>query len=99
VEAARTLAERAMESSATFDGRLDFLTLRVLARPLRPEERVIAKTTFEGFRKHYAGNATDAEKLLSVGDRKHDPSLPAADCAALTMLASQLMNLDEVLNK
>lgn len=99
VEAARALAERSMQATATMDARLDFLTLRIMARPLRLEERTIAKKAFEGFRTHYAGHPDDAEKLLSVGERKYDPALSLADYAALTMLTNQLMNLDEVLNK
>jgi hypothetical protein len=99
VEAARTLAERSMQSTAAMDGRLDYLTLRILARPLRLDERAIAKKAYDGFRTHYEAHPEDAEKLLSVGERKRDPSLPLADHAALTMLTNQLMNLDEVLNK
>ena len=37
--------------------------------------------------------------LLAVGESKPDPSLDAAELAAWTMLANQLMNLDEALNK
>ncbi|MBL8228579.1 MAG: DUF1553 domain-containing protein [Bryobacterales bacterium] len=99
VEAARTLAERSMQSSAAMDARLDYLSLRIMSRPLRLEERVIAKKAYEGFRTHYETSPKDAEKLLSVGERKFDPSLPLAEHAALTMLTNQLMNLDEVLNK
>jgi hypothetical protein len=48
---------------------------------------------------HYQGHPDDAKKLLSVGESKADPSLDAATLAAWTMLANQLLNLDEVLNK
>ena len=37
--------------------------------------------------------------MLSVGDSERDASLPAAEFAALTMVANQLFNLDEVLTK
>jgi hypothetical protein len=99
VEAARTLAERSMQSTAAIDARLDYLTLRILARPLRLDERAIAKKAYEEFRTHYAAHPEDAEKLLSAGERKRDASLPLADYAALAMLTNQLMNLDEALNK
>lgn len=99
VEAARTLAERSMQSAASWDSRLDYISIRLLARPLRIEERVIVKQAYEQFHKHYAANPGDAEKLLSVGERKYDPSLPLAEHAALAMVTNQLMNLDEVLNK
>jgi hypothetical protein len=37
--------------------------------------------------------------LLNQGERKPDPALAPGDYAAMTMLTSQLLNLDEVLNK
>src|SRR5258708_18623574 len=45
VEAARELAERGMRSAADFDGRLDFLSTRLLARPFTPKERTIARSS------------------------------------------------------
>ncbi|MBL8212801.1 MAG: hypothetical protein JNK87_18955, partial [Bryobacterales bacterium] len=99
VEAARSLAERSMESTAAFDARLDYLSTRIMSRPLRLEERSVAKKAFDGFLAHYQTHPEDAEKLLAVGERKRDPSLPVADHAAFTMLTNQLLNLDEVLNK
>ena len=99
VEAARALAEKSMEALAGFDERLDFVTVRLLARPLAPAERQIASKSYAEFLRFYEGHAADARKLLAMGERKADPSLVPADFAAMTMLTSQLMNLDEVLNK
>jgi hypothetical protein len=99
MEAARRLAERSMEALAGFDPRLDFIATRVLARPLAPPERQIAAKAFQDFRRYYEAHPTDAGKLLNVGEKKPDPALPPAEFAALTMLANQLLNLDEVLNK
>jgi hypothetical protein len=99
VEAARTLAERAMQSAAGLDGQLDYISLRLLARPLSAGERTIVRRGFAGFEQHYRDAPADAAKLLRTGERKRDPALPAAHFAALTMVANQLMNLDEVLNK
>ena len=50
-------------------------------------------------RAHYAAKPADAEALLKVGDSKSDEKLPKAELAAWTMVCSQLLNLDEVLNK
>jgi hypothetical protein len=47
----------------------------------------------------YAANEADARALVAVGDSKADPSIPPVELAAWTMLANQLFNLDEVLNK
>ena len=99
VEAAKELAERGMQSSADFDGRLDFLSTRLLSRPFTARERAIARRSYDEFRAYYAAHAGDAGKLLNEGERKPDPALPPADFAAMTMLANQMLNLDEVLNK
>jgi Protein of unknown function (DUF1553) len=99
VEAARVLAEAAMQSTSAFDARLDYLSARVLARPLAANERLIAHRAYADFERYYSAHPDDARSFLDDGDRKPDPSLSPAEHAALTMLASQLLNLDEVLNK
>jgi hypothetical protein len=99
VEAARELAGRGMQASFEFDGQLDFVSTRLLARPLTLREKVIAKKSFERFRTYYAAHENDAKKFLNQGERKPDPALPQAEYAAMAMLTSQLLNLDEVLNK
>src|SRR5580658_4131737 len=53
VEAARVLAERGMQSAADFDGLLDFLSTRLLARSFTPKERSIARKSFEQYRGYY----------------------------------------------
>lgn len=99
VEAAKVLAGRSMENSPNFDEQLDYIAARVLIRPLTLKERQIARRSFDAFREHYAQDPEGATALLATGARKADPALSQADYAAMTMLTSQLLNLDEVLNK
>ena len=100
VEAARYLAQRAMrDAGADFDQRLDFITTRLLARQMKSGERAVAHRTYRQFVEHYGSNAREAGKLLATGESAPDEALPSAESAAWTMLTSQLMNLDEVLNK
>ena len=100
VEASRYLAQRAMrEAGDEFDRRLDYVTTRLLARDLSQKERAVAKRTYDGFIGFYNSNAEEAKKFLAVGESPPDEALPATESAAWTMLASQMMNLDEVLNK
>jgi hypothetical protein len=99
VEAARSLAESAMENTIGFEARLDYISARVLVRPLAANERLIARRAYSDFERYYSAHTEDARKFLDDGERKPDPSLAPAEHAALTMLASQLLNLDEVLNK
>ena len=99
VEAARSLAQHAIDSSANQDQRLNYMAERLLARSLRPEELAIVRGSLEKFEKHYAAQADDAKKLITVGESKAEPKLPVPQLAAWTMVANELMNLDEVLNK
>jgi len=100
IEASRYLAQRAMrEAGDDFDRRLDYLTTRLLARDFTDPERAIAKRTYEGLFDLYRSDDDEAVRLLAVGESPYDAALPAGESAAWTMLASQLMNLDEVLNK
>jgi len=99
VEAARFLAETAMENAAGFDARLDYIASRVLMRPLAAGERAIARKAYDDFERYYSAHPEDARKFLDDGDRKPDPSLAPSEHAALTMLTSQFLNLDEVFNK
>ena len=99
VEAARHLAERAIESNADVDRRIDFLADRLLARPLLPEELAIVRGTLANFEQHYTAATDDAAKLVAVGESRANSNVPAPQLAAWTMVANELMNLDEVLNK
>ena len=82
-----------------FDQRLDYLTTRLLARDFSQNERAVAKRTYDGFIGFYSSNAAEAKKLLAVGESPPDEALPVTESAAWTLLASEMMNLDELLNK
>jgi hypothetical protein len=100
VEAARVLAQRSLkEVCSTEDARLDFMAERLLSRPLRPEEMKIARASLNDLLASYKAAPDDADDLLEVGESKVDESLDAPTLAAYTMVANELMNLDEVLNK
>jgi hypothetical protein len=100
VEAARHLAQSALKNGgATPEARIDFLARRLLSRPLRAEEAKVVRASLDELTDFYKGHAEEAKKLLAVGESKADPTLDAGTLAAWTMLANELMNLDEVLNK
>jgi hypothetical protein len=100
VEAARNLAQRALrESHGNLDLEIDFMTARLLARPFDQKEREIVKRAYQDYLAYYDSHPEDAQKLLSVGESKADLPAAAPQVAALTMVANQVMNLDEVFNK
>lgn len=99
VEAARALAERAYKASQDFDSRIDYVTLQVLSRQLEPRERQIVRQSFEQLASYYKDEPRDAGRLLATGASPYDETLDTAQFAALTMVTSQILNLDEALNK
>ncbi len=100
VEAARNLAQTALKAAPSdAKATLDFMARRVLSRPFRPAEVAVLQASLAALTSHYTQTPADASKLITVGDIKADPSLPPPQLAAWTMLASQLLNLDEVLSK
>jgi hypothetical protein len=110
VEAARRLAETALRDGAgdpspdpaPADAReagIQLMAARLLARPFGDEELAVARASLGDLLDHYRAHPAEAKELISVGESKADPSLDPVPLAAWTMLANQLMNLDEVLNK
>ncbi len=100
IEAARSLAQSALERGGESpELRIDYIARRLLARPFRPEELAIAQASLSKLNAYYQSNPDEAVRLIAVGESKADPALPPATLAAWTMLANELMNLDEFLNK
>lgn len=99
IEAARYLAQRAILHSGDSDQQFDFIALHLLARSLEQNERAIVKLTHKSCLNYYDSHPEDAKKLLSVGESGPVETSTPSKLAALTMVASQLMNLDEALNK
>jgi hypothetical protein len=100
VEAARGLAQLALaQPGDSADCRIDFMARRLLARPLGPEEMQVVKASADRLIAYYQSHPEDAAQLLAVGELKPPRSPETAIVAAWTMLANELMNLDEVINK
>jgi hypothetical protein len=99
VEAARSLADKTLALGGdTDDARIDFLARRLLARPLTAEEAAIVKQSLAGLTEWYQGHPDDAKQVIAVGQSKSVATDPVL-LAGWTMLANQLMNLDEFLCK
>ena len=96
VEAARILAQKSLENKSDA---LDFMAERLLARPLSAREKQIVKASAQDLLAHYRSEPEAAEQLLAVGETKPDGKVDAPTLAAYTMVANELLNLDEVLNK
>ncbi len=100
VEAARNLAELAIESdAANMQKRLDYISQRLLSRSFEKDEVEVITCSLDKLRLTTEDRPHEAKSLLTVGESKPNEKIDAVEFAAWTMLVNQLMNLDEVLNK
>ena len=99
VEAVRVLAAKALKSESETSARLDYITMRLLARELETDEKQLATRTLDQALEQFKAAPEDAAKLIGVGEKPADTSLPATELAAWTLVASQILNLDETLTK
>jgi mono/diheme cytochrome c family protein len=96
VEAARNLAQRALKQADP----IAHIAQQLLSRPLTEKESALAQSSHAELLEHYKATPQDAADFLkSSGESPLDPSLPLPELAAMTLVASQVMNLDEALNK
>ncbi|MBI3858230.1 MAG: DUF1553 domain-containing protein, partial [Planctomycetes bacterium] len=93
VEAARVLAARMMKEGIPGGFR------RVLARPPSAAEEEILRRALGSNLEAFRRNPEAARKLVSTGDSKPDPALDVAELAAMTTVASLILNLDEAVTK
>ncbi|MBV9266540.1 MAG: DUF1553 domain-containing protein, partial [Acidobacteriaceae bacterium] len=91
VEAARVLAENAMKSNDHFDGELEYLSSRVLMRPLDEKETDVLSQSYKDFLAYYSAAPDDASKLLRAGASPADAKLAKPQFAALTMVANEML--------
>src|SRR5690606_9838187 len=100
IEAARHLAQRTLSEGGGSDAeRLNYLASRLLARPLTDQERTVVESSLATLLAYYRQHAQDAQAVTAVGESKPAATMDVAALAGWTMLANELMNLDEVLNK
>lgn len=100
VEAARRLAENALEASSGDDSMtLAYIVERVLARPMSSVEKDLVLAAQKDYFDHYQKNLADAKALITVGETEKGNNIDDATLAAWSMVCNQVMNLDEALNK
>ncbi len=100
VEAARALAERAIHEAGPLpEERINRMGLILLAHVPPPQMATVLEKSFTEMQKHYAADPKDARSLVNVGEKRVDNSIPAPELAPWTMIASEMLNLDETVNK
>ena len=57
------------------------------------------KTSLRQMQQHYEADPKAARSLVEIGEKKRDTSIPVPELAAWTMVATEMLNLDETVNK
>ncbi len=99
VEAARTLAQRAMLETLQETEQLQFVAKRVLSRSFNEKELERMLLAIQRQRQLYAQDTDSAQRLLVSGESKPNGQLDAIASAALTNVVLLIMNLDEALTR
>jgi hypothetical protein len=100
VEAARALAQRVIiEGGRQPDRRINLMSEILLAHDASPKTAAVLEDSLKQMREHYTGDPKAAHALIEKGERKPESSIPEPELAAWTMLASEMLNLDETITK
>ena len=98
-EAARLLADRAIQYAEAPADRFNFIARNVLAREFDAREFDALTNRLATFHAHYAEHPGDARDVLKTGDHPPNPDVDPTEAATWTMLANLILNLDEALVK
>jgi len=100
VEAAKVLAERVIhEAGPSPEERINLMSLILLSRIPPPSMAAVLEQSYGEMQSQYTANPKDARALVNSGETKPDSSISEPELAAWTMIASEMLNLDETVNK
>ncbi len=91
VEAARVLAQTAPTAF------VNYFIKAVLSRPARPAEIVLLNKLYAEELAAFTRNPKQAKQLVAVGEYPIDKNLSVSKLAAMTVVASAVMNMDEAI--
>mgnify|MGYP001952504924 FL=1 len=99
VESSRQLAALALANSKSSKDRVNFISMRLLSREMQADELKIITGTLERVQTKFKAKPEAAKQLISVGESIAPAALDPVELASWTVIANQIMNMDEVLNK
>ena len=99
IEASRELASHALKAQSDFDSRLDFITERLDGRKFGAAERKIVRKSLDSALTTFRSRPEDAKNLITTGATPPRKDADVPELAAWTVLASQILNLDETITR
>ena len=94
IEMSRRLAERLLKQSKSDEERLTALYIMLACRPPRETEQAACLAFLDQMKERFSDSDGAAETLVSTGESRPSDSLPAADLAAWTQVASTVLASD-----
>ncbi|MFN4144742.1 MAG: DUF1553 domain-containing protein [Runella sp.] len=102
IEAARVLAQRNLETQpndSDMRENIKKVFIALISRPPRTSEEAVLEQLYKQELTDFKKTPQRARELLSVGEYPHNDQLDKAQLAALTIVASTIMNFDEFVIK
>jgi hypothetical protein len=100
IEAARALAARVIhEAGPQPEARINRMSEILLAHDTSPKTMAVLESSLQQMQKHYSTDTKAAHALVHEGESKPAANIPESELAAWTMIANEMLNLDETLNK
>ncbi|MBS1724544.1 MAG: DUF1553 domain-containing protein [Armatimonadetes bacterium] len=99
VEAARALAQNSLKSSANADAAIGRAFRALLGRKPTTKEAQTLASGYSRFLAKYSADPKSAEALIGEGAYPREPKLPVPQVAAMTVVCSTILNLDETVTK
>ena len=100
MEASRKFAERDIQEAGPNEtDRIRFAFRAVTDRDPTPQELAILDKLYGKERAHYESDPSDAAKVVSIGESPRDKHLDTVDLAAMTLVTSTILNMDETVTK
>jgi Protein of unknown function (DUF1553) len=100
VEAARSLARLVIQQAGPdAQQRINRMSEILLSHDPPAPMAAALKASLRQMEEHYVKDRKAAHSLVEVGEKKSDAVIPEPELAAWTMIASEMLNLDETINK
>ncbi len=99
IEASRQLAAKAIKNATSTEKRINIIATSLISREMTPSEIQIIKTTLATAIQKFNTSPNNAKKLTSIGETKAPNTINTSELAAWTIIANQILNMDETLNK
>jgi hypothetical protein len=100
IEAARHLAQRMIrEGGSRASDRIRYGYKLALAHEPDATRQQLLLGGLSDYQSHFINRREDAQALIAVGDSEPDASVADSELAAYTMLASVMLNLDEIITR